>query len=97
MRAGVYFTISAIAVGTHLGALMVTSIAMSSGATELNPLFAVLGPVGFQALDFALINACALLVWFLPIPRWAKTFNVCVLALSTSVDFVRDLFVYYAR
>ena len=97
MRAGQYFAITLIAVGTHLGALAVTSIAMSSGASELNPLFVILGPVGFQVLDFALINMCALLVWFLPIPSRAKTFDICFLALCTSADFVRDLLVYYIR
>jgi hypothetical protein len=97
VRAGLYFGISAIAVWTHLGALLVTSIAISVGATELNPLSAILGPFAFQLLDFVLINACAILIWFLPIPQWAKTLDISFLAVSTSLDFARDLFIYYSR
>ena len=97
MRAGFYFGISALALGTHLGALVVTSIALAAGAIELNPLSAILGPLAFQILDFALINTCAILVWVLPIPQWAKALDICFLAGITSMDFARDLFVYYMR
>jgi hypothetical protein len=97
MRATLYFGISTAAVATHLGAMIVSSIAISGGAIEINPLSALLGPMMFQTIDFTLISAIAILVWFLPIPSWVKIADISLLASSTSVDFLRDLAVYFLR
>jgi hypothetical protein len=92
-----YLGVLTVTVATHLGAMIVSSIAISGGAVEINPLSALLGPMMFQAIDFTLISGIAIVVWFLPIPRWVKIADISLLASSTSVDFVRDLAVYFSR
>ena len=92
-----YFGIFGLAIATHLGAMIVTYVAISGGAVEINPLAGFFGPMLFQALDFTLIGGIALIVWFLPIPRWVKIADISLLASSTSVDFMRDLAVYLSR
>jgi hypothetical protein len=92
-----FFGITILAAVSHLGAAIVTSIAVSAGAIELNPLFSLLGPMVNQIFDFGLIAATAVFVWLLPIPRWAKMTNITLLALATSFDFVRDLVIFLSR
>ncbi|MFI5419598.1 MAG: hypothetical protein ACHQ1H_01380 [Nitrososphaerales archaeon] len=97
MRAVLYLGISTLAVAMHLGAMIVSSIAISGGAVEINPLAALFGPMVFQAMDFTLITGIAIVVWFLPIPSWVKITDISLLASSTSLDFVRDLVVFFSR
>ncbi len=92
-----FFGITILATASHLGASIVTSIAVSAGAIELNPLFSLLGPLLTQIFDFGLIAVTAIFVWLLPIPQWAKMTDISLLALATSLDFTRDLVIFLSR
>lgn len=93
-----FFTVVAVAILCHVGAISLTSYAIASGyGLESNSFFYSMGSSSFLIFGFLLMGCYFATIWFIRMPKALRLIFALSLTVVPIFDFAHDLIVstYY--